>query len=201
MGSINWVSSASSSLHHRAPLSFREFASNAELERAINSAALVEDASPADAFDDDPPLVGTVPAIRRFPAWQWLGGLFHHRTSGQLGAGALGRLKNASSSCHIFLSSWQPQLFLFSTRYSLPFPGFYRHKRSLRKTMEWQTKEADFLCWHRRAHREPGAVCCCNVSCLELMFLFIQEIPAEAKSQFIHIFASDGNRPPDIILS
>lgn len=97
------MSATSSSLHHRASLSSREFPSSTELERAINSAGLVEDASPADAFDDDPPLVGSDPAIRRFLAWQWLDDLFHHRRSGQPGAG-LGRGSVGAEKCFLLLS-------------------------------------------------------------------------------------------------
>lgn len=64
------MSAASSFLYQQASLSSREFTSNTELERAINSAGLVKGASPVDAFDDDLPRLGTAPAVKRFPTWQ-----------------------------------------------------------------------------------------------------------------------------------
>lgn len=66
------VSAASSFLFQQASLSSRESTSNTELERAINSADVVKAASPVDAFDDDPSLLGTAPAFKKFPTCQWL---------------------------------------------------------------------------------------------------------------------------------
>lgn len=106
---------------------------------------------------------------------------------------------NCSCSAHTILYHFQGKGYCVLNRNSCDW--FYGPNTSLRKATEWQNEATHFLCWHRRAHRHPGAVCCCNVSCSELMFLFIQEISVEAKSQFIHIFAGDGNRPPDNILS
>ena len=70
LGSNNCISAGSSFLYQQTSLSSREFTSNTVLERAINSAGLVKGASPVDAFDDDPPLLGTAPAVKRFPTWQ-----------------------------------------------------------------------------------------------------------------------------------
>lgn len=50
------VSAASLLLCQQASLDSREFTSNAETERAIDSADLLEDVIPFDAFDDDPSL-------------------------------------------------------------------------------------------------------------------------------------------------
>lgn len=66
LGSNNGMSAASSFLYQQASLSPGEFTSNTELERAIDCAGLAKGASPVDAFDDDPPLLGTAPAVKRF---------------------------------------------------------------------------------------------------------------------------------------
>lgn len=70
LGNNICVSAASLLLCQQASLGSREFTSNAETERAIDSADLLEGVSPFDAFDDDPSLLGTAPAVKRFPAWQ-----------------------------------------------------------------------------------------------------------------------------------
>lgn len=74
-------------------------------------------------------------------------------------------------------------------------------QRIPKKRNEWQNHETDFLCWHRRPYEKPYAACCWSVSSLELMSLFLQKVSVEAKSQLIHTLSSDGNRPPDVILS
>lgn len=105
--------SAASSFLFQASLSSRESASNTELERAINSADVVKAASPVDAFDDDPSLLGTAPAFKRFPTCQWLDDLFHHRRTNWMAeseaehglwphARREKELYNASSSHHVF---------------------------------------------------------------------------------------------------
>lgn len=127
----------------------------------------MEGASPADAFDDDPPLVGTAPAIKRFPAWQGLDDLFHHRRSAQPGAG-LGRGSLRAEKC-ILLLSYLPLIMVVTTvpiqhTIFLPFPAFYRHNRSPRKATAWQNKETDFLCWQKES--TESLVQCAAAVCL-----------------------------------
>lgn len=64
------LSAASSPLYQQPSLSPGEFIANTKVMRAIHSAGLVKDARTADVFDDDPPLLGKDPAVKRFPTWQ-----------------------------------------------------------------------------------------------------------------------------------